>query len=114
MNGKLYSVLGLMLFVCLWSAAGFFTVSSQTSNTLNEGFEAGGNIGVVYLNGEKLAFQNQDGVAWNYQNPITGSQRGLGVAEPDPFGANAPLSAPTEGSVPFSHWVGCGQAETMT
>lgn len=26
----------------MWSAAGFFTVSSQTSNTLNEGFEAGG------------------------------------------------------------------------
>ncbi len=53
MNGKLYSVLALMLFVCLWSAAGFFTVSSQTANTLSEGFEAGGKtsyaVGAVAL-----------------------------------------------------------------
>jgi endonuclease G len=42
MNGKLYSVLALLAFACLWTTAGFFTVSSQTSNTLNEGFEAGG------------------------------------------------------------------------
>ena len=54
------------------------------------------NVGVVYLNGEKLAFQNQDGVAWNYRNPVTGSQCGSTVTEPDPFGADAGLSAPPE------------------
>lgn len=42
MNGKIYTVLVLMLFVSLWSAANYFTVSSQTANTLSEGFDAGG------------------------------------------------------------------------
>ncbi len=55
------------------------------------------NVGIVYLNGQKLAFQNQDGVAWNYQNPVTGSQRGAGISEPDPFGADAGLAPPAEG-----------------
>ncbi len=42
MTKKHYAFFALILAVCLWSAAGLSTVSSQTANTLSEGFEAGG------------------------------------------------------------------------
>ncbi len=42
MTRKYYAIFALLFAVCLWSVAGFWTVSSQTANTLNEGFEAGG------------------------------------------------------------------------
>lgn len=41
MRRRQYGVFAFLVTVCLWNAATFFTVSSQT-NTLNEGFEAGG------------------------------------------------------------------------
>ena len=53
MNRKLYTVLTVMVAVCLSSAASIFTVNSQIANTLNEGFEAGGKtayaVGTVAL-----------------------------------------------------------------
>jgi endonuclease G len=53
MNRKLYAVLTVMVAACLWSSASIYTVNSQTSNTLNEGFEAGGKtayaVGTVAL-----------------------------------------------------------------
>lgn len=42
MNKKLYAVLTIIIAVCLWNAGNLLTAHSQTSNTLNEGFEAGG------------------------------------------------------------------------
>ncbi len=50
MNKKLYVVFTGLVAVCLWSAASFFTVSSQTSNTLSEGFEAGGKTAYAAAN----------------------------------------------------------------
>ncbi len=77
---KLYSVLAVMLFVCLWSAAGFFTVSSQTANTLNEGSEAGGktaySVGNVALGSGTWTLDDAPIIWWSSRsmpNPITGT-----------------------------------------
>lgn len=50
MKRKLYSVFSVMVALCLWSAASLFTVSSQTSNALSEGFEAGGKTAYAAAN----------------------------------------------------------------
>lgn len=43
MRRKQYAVFALLVAVCLWNAAAFFTtVGSAQTNTLSEGFEAGG------------------------------------------------------------------------
>jgi hypothetical protein len=59
--------------------------------------------GFVYGAGRMLAtqtlglFGNQQIVPWRYQNPVTGSQRGLEPTELDPLGLNAGLAAAEEG-----------------
>jgi hypothetical protein len=54
-------------------------------------------LGLVYLNGQPLAFQKPSEVGWNYENPATGARRGAdGGTEPDPMGINAGLEAPPE------------------
>jgi hypothetical protein len=59
--------------------------------------------GFVYGAGRMLAtqtlglFGNQQIVTWRYQNPVTGSQRGLEPTELDPLGLNAGLAAAEEG-----------------
>ncbi len=50
MNRKHLTALAVLAIVCLWSAVGLFTVSSQTANTLNEGFEAGGKTAYAAAN----------------------------------------------------------------
>lgn len=51
MQRKFLTVLTVLAFVCLWSAAGFFTTAnSQAANTLNEGFEAGGKTAYATAN----------------------------------------------------------------
>ncbi len=50
MTRKHYALFTLLFAVCLWSATGLFTVSSQTSNTLNEGFETGGKTAYAAAN----------------------------------------------------------------
>ncbi len=50
MNRKVYAVLTAIVALCLWSAANLFTVNSQTANTLNEGFEAGGKTAYAAAN----------------------------------------------------------------
>ncbi len=57
--------------------------------------------GFVYLNGEIIAYQTQNSsgtktVSYNYKNPVTGSQRGVGATEIDPFGADMGLTAPPQ------------------
>lgn len=42
MQRKYLTALAILAMACLWSVTGLLTVSSQTANTLNEGFEAGG------------------------------------------------------------------------
>jgi len=49
MTRKYYAVLTVLFAVCLWTAAGLSTVSSQT-NALSEGFEAGGKTAYAAAN----------------------------------------------------------------
>ncbi len=68
MKRKFLAALAVLAFACLWSVAGFFTtVSSQTANTLNEGFEAGGKtayaIGSVTLGSG----------SWSLDDALTGN-----------------------------------------
>lgn len=59
-----------ILAVCLWNAAALFTVNSQTGNTLNEGFEAGGKtayaVGTVALGSG----------TWTLDDALTGNLTG--------------------------------------
>ncbi len=69
MRRRQYGVFAFLVTVCLWNAATFFTVSSQT-NTLNEGFEAGGKtayaIGSVALGSG----------TWTLDDALTGNLSG--------------------------------------
>lgn len=71
MRRKQYAVFTLLVAVCLWSAAAFFTtVSSAQTNTLNEGFEAGGKtayaVGTVALGSG----------SWTLDDALTGNLTG--------------------------------------
>lgn len=71
MRRKQYAVFTLLVAVCLWNAAAFFTtVSSAQTNTLNEGFEAGGKtayaVGTVALGSG----------TWTLDDALTGNLTG--------------------------------------
>jgi endonuclease G len=105
MNSKFYTAFAVMLFVCLWSAANFFTVSSQTTNTLNEGFEAGGKtayaVGTVALGSG----------TWTLDDALTGNL--TGDAKTGSYSARVRnvgkvtmnFNVPTAGTVSISHAV---------
>jgi endonuclease G len=70
MNRKHYAVFTILALACLWSAAGFFTVSSQTANTLNEGFEAGGKTAYA------VGTVNLTSGTWTLDDALTGNLSG--------------------------------------
>lgn len=67
MKRKYLTALAVLMFVCLWNAAGFFTVSSQTANTLSEGFEAGGKT--AYAVGDVALGSG----VWSLDDALTGN-----------------------------------------
>ncbi len=69
MRRRHYGVFALLAAVCLWNAATFFTVSSQT-NTLNEGFEAGGKT--AYAVGSVTLGSG----SWTLDDALTGNLSG--------------------------------------